>query len=102
MSWRTVIRLFGWVLVLTGLSLLTVGCSPIHQTSCSPRLTLSSTVTTIAGGLLLTTSWLTGERGDKTPLRVSVKMLATYVRIIACLAIIVVAVLLFTLFFVAP
>ena len=83
------------MLVLTGIFLLTVGCSPIHQTSCSTRLTLSSTVTTIAGALLLTTSWLTGEKGDKTPLRVSVKMLAKYLLILPCLAILVVIFLFF-------
>ena len=93
MSWRTVIGLLGWVLVLTGIFLLTVGCSPIHQTSCSTRLTLSSTVTTIAGALLLATSWLTGEKGDKTPLKVSVKMLAKYILILPGLAIIIVIVL---------
>ena len=93
MSWRTVIGLLGWVLVLTGIFLLTVGCSPIHQTSCSTRLTLSSTVTTIAGALLLATSWLTGEKGDKTPLKVSVKMLAKYIVILPGLAIIIVIVL---------
>ena len=93
MSWRTVIGLLGWVLVLTGIFLLTVGCSPIHRTSCSTRLTLSSTVTTIAGALLLTTSWLTGEKGDKTPLKVSVKMLAKYILILPGLAIIIVIVL---------
>jgi len=81
------------VLVLTGIFLLTVGCSPIRQTSCSTRLTLSSTVTTIAGALLLTTSWLTGEKGDKTPLKVSVKMLAKYIVILPGLAILVVIVL---------
>ena len=93
MSWRTVIGLLGWVLVLTGIFLLTVGCSPIHQTSCSARLTLSTTVTTIAGALLLATSWLTGEKGDKTPLKVSVKMLAKYIVILPGLAILVVIVL---------
>ena len=93
MSWRTVIGLLGWVLVLIGIFLLTVGCSPIHQTSCSTRLTLSSTVTTIAGALLLATSWLTGEKGDKTPLKVSVKMLAKYILILPGLAIIIVIVL---------
>ncbi|TMI48710.1 hypothetical protein E6H17_02920 [Candidatus Bathyarchaeota archaeon] len=81
------------MLVLTGIFLLTVGCSPIRQTSCSTRLTLSSTVTTIAGALLLTTSWLTGEKGDKTPLKVSVKMLAKYIVILPGLAILVVIVL---------
>src|SRR2546428_13200741 len=85
--------LLGWVLVLTGIFLLPVGRSPIHQASCSPRLTLSSTVTTIAGALLLTTSWLTGEKGDKTPLKVSVKMLAKYLLILPGLAIIVAIVL---------
>jgi len=94
-SWRALIGLLGWVLVLTGIFLLTVGCSPIHQTSCSTRLTLSSTVTTIAGALLLTTSWLTGEKGDKTPLKVSVKMLAKYLLILPGLAIIVAIVLFF-------
>ncbi len=93
MSWRTIIRLLGWVLVLTGIFLLTVGCSPIHQTYCSTRLTLSTTVTTIAGALLLATSWLTGEKGDKTPLKVSVKMLAKYILILPGLAIIIVIVL---------
>jgi len=92
-SWRTVIGLLGWVLVLTGIFLLTVGCSPIHQTSCSTRLTLSTTVTTITGALLLATSWLTGEKGDKTPLKVSVKMLAKYILILPGLAIIIVIVL---------
>ena len=93
MSWRTVIGLLGWVLVLTGIFLLTVGCSPIRQTSCSTRLTLSSTVTTISGALLLATSWLTGEKGDKTPLKVSVKMVAKYLLILPGLAILVVIVL---------
>jgi hypothetical protein len=93
MSWRTGIGLLGWVLVLTGIFLLTIGCSPIHQTSCSTRLTLSTTVTTIAGALLLATSWLTGEKGDKTPLKVSVKMLAKYILILPGLAIIIVIVL---------
>ena len=96
MSWRTVIGLLGWVLVLTGIFLLTVGCSPIHQTSCSTRLTLSSTITTIAGALLIATSWLTGEKGDKTPLKLSVKMLAKYLLILPALAIIVVIVLFLT------
>ena len=95
MSWRALIGLLGWVLVLTGIFLLTVGCSPIRQTSCSTRLTLSSTVTTIAGALLLATSWLTGEKGDKTPLKVSVKMLAKYLLILPCLAILVVIFLFF-------
>ncbi len=102
MSWRTVIGLSGWVLVLTGIFLLTVGCGPIHQTSCSTRLTLSSTATAIAGAFVLATSWLTGEKGDKTPMKVSVKMLATYLLILPCVAVIVVAVLLFGFFFVAP
>ena len=97
MSWRALIGFLGWVLVLTGIFLLTVGCSPIHQTSCSTRLTLSSTVTTIAGALLLATSWLTGEKGDKTPLKVSVKMLAKYLLILPGLAILVVIFLLFGL-----
>ncbi len=96
LSWRTVIGLLGWVTVLTGIFLLTVGCSPIHQTSCTARLTLSSTVTTIAGALLLATSWLTGEKGEKTPMKVSVKMLATYLLILPALAIIVVIVLFLT------
>jgi len=89
------------VLVLTGIFLLTVGCSPIHQTSCSTRLTLSSTVTTIAGALLLTTSWLTGEKGDKTPLKVSVKMVAKYLLILP-LAILVVIVLFLAFIGVGP
>jgi len=89
------------VLVLTGIFLLTVGCSPIHQTSCSTRLTLSSTVTTIAGALLLTTSWLTGEKGDKTPLKVSVKMVAKYLLILP-LAILVVTVLFLAFIGVGP
>jgi hypothetical protein len=101
-SWRTVIGLLGWVLVLTGIFLLTVGCSPIHQTSCSTRLTLSSTVTTIAGALLLATSWLTGEKGDKTPLKVSVKMLAKYLLILPGLAILVVIFLFFAFIGLAP
>jgi len=92
LSWRTVIGLLGWVTVLAGIFLLTVGCSPIHQTSCTARLTLSSTVTTTAGALLLATSWLTGEKGEKTPMKVSVKMLATYLLILPALAIIVVIV----------
>src|SRR5437870_13493132 len=94
-SWRTVIGILGWVMALTGIFLLTVGCTPIHQTSCSTRLTLSSTVTTIAGALLLATSWLTGEKGDKTPLKVSVKMLAKYLLILPGLAILVVIFLFF-------
>ena len=101
MSWRALIGLLGWVLVLTGIFLLTAGCSPIHRTSCSTRLTLSSTVTTIAGALLLTTSWLTGEKGDKTPLKVSVKMLAKYLLILPGLAIIV-AIVLFLAFIGLP
>ena len=88
-------------MVLTGIFLLTVGCSPIHQTSCSTRLTLSSTVTTIAGALLLTTSWLTGEKGDKTPLKVSVKMVAKYLLILP-LAILVVTVLFLAFIGVGP
>jgi hypothetical protein len=97
-SWRTLIGLSGWVLVLTGLFLLTVGCGPVRQTSCSTRLTLSSTVTTIAGAFVLATSWLTGEKGDKTPMKASVKMLATYLLILPCIAILVVALLLYGVF----
>jgi hypothetical protein len=93
-SWRTVIGLFGWVLVLTGLFLLTVGCSPIHQTSCSTNLTLSSTTITVAGALLLATAWLTGDKGDKAPLKMSVKILARYLLIVAGFAAIITVILL--------
>jgi hypothetical protein len=98
LSLRTVIGLLGWLAVLTGIFLLVVGCSSLHQRSCTTNLTLSSTATTIAGALLLTTSWLRGEKGDKTPMRVSVKMLSTYLLILPCVAILVVAVLLFGVF----
>jgi hypothetical protein len=54
-------------------------------------------VTTIAGALLLATAWLTGEKGDKTPLRISVKMLAKYLLILPGIAILIVIVLLLTL-----
>jgi hypothetical protein len=92
-SWRTVIGLLGWLTVLTGIFLLAIGCSSLHQRSCTTNLTLSSTVTTVAGALLLATALLTGEKGDKTPLRVSVKMLAKYLLILPGLAIIIVIVL---------
>ena len=92
-SWRTVIGLLGWLTVLTGIFLLVFGCSSLHQRSCTTNLTLSSTVTTIAGALLLATAWLTGEKGDKTPLRISVKMVAKYLLILPGLAAVIVVVL---------
>jgi Na+/H+-translocating membrane pyrophosphatase len=92
-SWRTVIGLIGWLTVLTGVFVLIVGCSSVHQRSCTTNLTLSSALTTIVGALLLGTAWLTGEKGDKTPIRASVKMLATYLLILPGLAVVIVIVL---------
>jgi hypothetical protein len=85
-SWRTVVGLVGWLILLTGIFLLIVGCSPVHQTSCTTNLTLSSTTITVAGALLLATAWLTGDKGDKAPLKMSVKMLVRYLLIVAGLA----------------
>ncbi len=82
-SWRTVVGLLGWLMLLTGIFLLIVGCSPIHQTSCTTNLTLSSTTITVAGALLLATAWLTGDKGDEAPLKMSVKTLARYLLIVA-------------------
>jgi hypothetical protein len=93
LSLRTIIGLLGWLTVLTGIFLLVIGCSSLHQRSCTTNLTLTSTVTTVAGALLLATAWLTGEKGDKTPLRISVKMVAKYLLILPGLAIIIVIVL---------
>jgi len=92
-TWRTVIGLLGWLTVLTGIFLLLIGCSSLHQRSCTTNLTLFSTATTVSGALLLATAWLTGEKGEKTPLRTSVKMLATYLLILPGLAVIIVIVL---------
>jgi hypothetical protein len=94
LSLRTIIGLLGWLTVLTGIFLLMIGCSAIHQRACTTNLTLSSTATTIAGALLLATAWLTGEKGDKTPLKISVKMVATYLLIIPLLAVGIIVVLL--------
>lgn len=100
-SWRTVIALLGWLTLLTGIFLSIVGCSSVHQTSCTTKLTLSSTTITVAGALLLATAWLTGEKGDKTPIRTSVKMLATYLLLLPGLAA-VIAIVLFLVFLGLP
>jgi uncharacterized membrane protein HdeD (DUF308 family) len=86
LSLRTVIGLLGWLTILTGIFLLIVACSSLRQTACSTKLTAYSTAATVAGALILATAWLTGERGDKTPLKMSVKMLARYLLIFAGLA----------------
>jgi hypothetical protein len=93
LSLRTVIGLLGWLILLTGIFLLVVGCSSLHQASCTTKVTAYSTAATVAGALILATAWLTGERGDKTPLKMSVKMLAKYLLALLGLAILITIVL---------
>jgi hypothetical protein len=92
LSLRTVIGLLGWLILLTGIFLLVAGCSSLHQTSCTTKVTAYSTAATVAGALILATAWLTGERGDKTPLKMSVKMLAKYLLALLGLAILIIVV----------
>jgi hypothetical protein len=96
LSPRTVIGLLGWLTVLTGIFLLIIGCSWAHRTSCTSNLSIDSALVTVVGALLLATAWLTGEKGDKTPLKTSVKMLAKYLLILPGVAILIVVVLLLT------
>ncbi len=93
LSLRTVIGLLGWLILLTGIFLLIIGCSSLRQTSCTTKLITYSTAATVAGALILATAWLTGERGDKTPLKTSVKMLAKYLLALLGLAILITVVL---------
>jgi hypothetical protein len=93
LSLRTVIGLLGWLILLTGVFLLIVGCSSLRQASCTTKVTAYSTAATVAGALILATAWLTGERGDKTPLKMSVKMLAKYLLALLGLAILITIVL---------
>jgi hypothetical protein len=93
LSLRTVVGLLGWLILLTGICLLIVGCSSLRQASCTTKVTAYSTAATVAGALILATAWLTGERGDKTPLKTSVKMLAKYILALLGLAILITIVL---------
>jgi hypothetical protein len=93
LSLRTVIGLVGWLILLTGIFLLIVGCSSLRQASCTTKVTAYSTAATVAGALILATAWLTGERGDKTPLKMSVKMLAKYLLALLGVAILITIVL---------
>jgi len=93
LSLRTLIGLLGWLTVLTGIFLLILGNSSLCQASCITGLTASSTAATVAGALVLATAWLTGERGENTPLKMSVKMLAKYLLAILGLAILITVVL---------
>jgi hypothetical protein len=93
LSLRTVIGLLGWLILLTGIFLLIVGCSSLRQASCTTKVTAYSTAATVAGALILATAWLTGERGDKTPLKMSVKMLAKYLLALLGVAILITIVL---------
>jgi hypothetical protein len=92
-TWRTIIALLGWLILLTGIFLLIVGCSSLRQASCTTKVTAYSTAATVAGALILATAWLTGETGDKTPLSMSVKMLAKYLLALLGLAILITIVL---------
>ncbi len=93
LSLRTLIGLLGWLTVLTGIFLLVLGNSSLCQASCTTKLTAYSTAATVAGALVLATTWLTGERGDKTPLKMSVKMLAKYLLGLLGLAILITVIL---------
>jgi hypothetical protein len=93
LSLRKLIGLLGWLTVLTGIFLLILGNSSLCQASCTTKLTAYSTAATVAGALVLATAWLTGERGDKTPLKMSVKMLAKYLLSLVGLAILITIIL---------
>jgi len=93
LSLRTLIGLLGWLTVLTGIFLLVLGNSSLCQASCTTKLTAYSTAATVAGALVLATAWLTGESGDKTPLKTSVKMLAKYLLGLLGLAILITVIL---------
>jgi hypothetical protein len=93
LSLRTLIGLLGWLTVLTGIFLLILGNSSLCQASCTTKLTAYSTAATVAGALILATAWLTGERGDKTPLKMSLKMLAKYLLSLVGLAILITVIL---------
>src|SRR5260370_40678495 len=92
MSLRTLIGLVGWLTVLTGIFLLILGNSSLCQASCTTKLTTYSTAATVAAALILATAWLTGEEGDKTPLKMSGKMLAKHLLGLLELAILIPAV----------
>ena len=102
LSLRTVIALLGWLILLTGTFLLVLGYGWARRPSTIQDLILYSTVTTIIGALFLATAWLTGEKGDKTPLKTSVKMLSKYLLILPGIAILIVFVLLLTLLGLPP
>jgi hypothetical protein len=93
LSLRTLIGLLGWLTVLTGIFLLILGNSSLCQASCTAKLTAYSTAATVVGALILATAWLTGERGDKTPLKMSLKMLAKYLLSLLGLAILITVIL---------
>ena len=93
LSLRALIGLLGWLTVLTGIFLLILGNSSLCQASCTTKLTAYSTAATVAGALILATAWLTGERGNKTPLKMSVKMLAKYLLSLVGLAILITVIL---------